>query len=577
MRHHEELLAISFSASDDPEPLVTQFDECIKAIAASGAGPLDDQHAKRQLLSALDPEFYKEVITPLRLDTELDKVTIEEIYTHVCEVWWCAHPEGPTTRQPLSLPLTAAYAGKDAPGADFLSEFDRVLREAFQLLDALRSSARDPVPEPPPPRHDPRDRDRRTVTNYTSAADVDSTWTLSMTGVPSSSAGATLDWSLTGPDLVCNDVGCFLQFCGFAVDTYTLTGSISVFGVAAQQTSGLLYVINAPPPPPPSPSPPRSASTAPYPPPSPPPPPPADVYEVAATILLSKVEMSDMDNDEFATNMTTYFAADLMNMLEIFYSAGSVVASVTLQFAGTDYTSALNYYTSLSADNDLTLTLVDAFWDSFLSPHRADAEVVWTEMYADVSEGDLPPLQVVTELEYEEEDEAVGLALEVDVMPPVMILLGAPYVEVLVRETYIDAGAMAEDLRDGFVPAVAVQREVTVVSPCTAPSYVCEEPITEYLCATCDEGLDGNVTCVCLAFLSSSYSISTYDVTEYAPAEDVTPPVIAMLPGDGVLALTTGGAWVYVHRVLLGSGPFEDPGATAWDNVQGDLTASITR
>ncbi|KAK3239186.1 hypothetical protein CYMTET_50871 [Cymbomonas tetramitiformis] len=427
------------------------------------------------------------------------------------------------------------------------------------------------------------------VTNYTSAADVDSTWTLSMTGVPSSSAGATLDWSLTGPDLVCNDVGCFLQFCGFAVDTYTLTGSISVFGVAAQQTSGLLYVINAPPPPhfrpaftprrlmPPPP---------PYHAPSPPPPPPADVYEVAATILLSKVEMSDMDNDEFATNMTTYFAADLMNMLEIFYSAGSVVASVTLQFAGTDYTSALNYYTSLSDQHD-------------------------PPQLRYVSEGDLPPLQVVTELEYEEEDEAVGLALEVDVMPPVMILLGAPYVEVLVRETYIDAGAMAEDLRDGFVPvtvlgllelstieatlpgaplilqytamdhagnlAVAVQREVTVVSPCTAPSYVCEEPITEYLCATCDEGLDGNVTCVCLAFLSSSYSISTYDVTEYAPAEDVTPPVIAMLPGDGVLALTTGGAWVYVHRVLLGSGPFEDPGATAWDNVQGDLTASITR
>ncbi|KAK3239496.1 hypothetical protein CYMTET_50587 [Cymbomonas tetramitiformis] len=62
LRHHEELLAISFGSSDDPEPLVTQFDECIKAIAASGAGALDDKAAKRQLLAALDGEFYREVI-----------------------------------------------------------------------------------------------------------------------------------------------------------------------------------------------------------------------------------------------------------------------------------------------------------------------------------------------------------------------------------------------------------------------------------------------------------------------------------------------------------------------------------
>ncbi|KAK3236603.1 hypothetical protein CYMTET_53267 [Cymbomonas tetramitiformis] len=163
MRHHEELLSIYFSASSDPEPLVAQFDECIKAIAASGAGPLDDQHAKRQLLSALDPDFYKEVITPLRLDTELDKVSIEEIYVHVCEVWWCAHPEGPTTaKQPPSLPLSAAYASRDAPDTDLLSEFDRVLCEAFELLDVLRGSAKDPVPDPLPPRHAARDRDRRT-------------------------------------------------------------------------------------------------------------------------------------------------------------------------------------------------------------------------------------------------------------------------------------------------------------------------------------------------------------------------------------------------------------------------------
>ncbi|KAK3251651.1 hypothetical protein CYMTET_39015 [Cymbomonas tetramitiformis] len=167
MRHHEELLSIFFSAYADPEPLVAQFDECIKAIAASGAGPLDDQHAKRQLLSALDPEFYKEVITPLRLDTELDKYSIEEIYAHVCEVWWCAQPEGPTTaKHTPSLPLSAAYTSRDVPKTDLLSEFDRVLREAFELLDVLRDSARDPVPDPPPPRHVAHARDRRAGVSF---------------------------------------------------------------------------------------------------------------------------------------------------------------------------------------------------------------------------------------------------------------------------------------------------------------------------------------------------------------------------------------------------------------------------
>ncbi|KAK3242855.1 hypothetical protein CYMTET_47473 [Cymbomonas tetramitiformis] len=117
LRHHEELLGISFGSSVDPEPLVAQFDECLKAIAASGAGSLDDKAAKRQLLAALDAEFYREVITPLRLDTELAKVGIEEIYTHILEVWWCSHPDGPPTRpkatppSPTHMPLGLAYAG----------------------------------------------------------------------------------------------------------------------------------------------------------------------------------------------------------------------------------------------------------------------------------------------------------------------------------------------------------------------------------------------------------------------------------------------------------------------------------
>ncbi|KAK3285535.1 hypothetical protein CYMTET_6867 [Cymbomonas tetramitiformis] len=55
---------------------------------------MDEKTAKRQLLAALDPELHREVITPLRLDTKLAKVALEEIFTHVLEVWWCAHPNG---------------------------------------------------------------------------------------------------------------------------------------------------------------------------------------------------------------------------------------------------------------------------------------------------------------------------------------------------------------------------------------------------------------------------------------------------------------------------------------------------
>ncbi|KAK3280240.1 hypothetical protein CYMTET_11911 [Cymbomonas tetramitiformis] len=92
---------------------------------SSLAGALDDKAAKRQLLAALDGEFYREVITPLRLDTELAKVAIEEIYNHVLEVWWCAHLNAPKLT-PSPTPFVAAYAGGDRSDVqDFLDELGR--------------------------------------------------------------------------------------------------------------------------------------------------------------------------------------------------------------------------------------------------------------------------------------------------------------------------------------------------------------------------------------------------------------------------------------------------------------------
>ncbi|KAK3283796.1 hypothetical protein CYMTET_8514 [Cymbomonas tetramitiformis] len=116
LRHHEELLGISFGPHDDPEPLVSQFDdECIKAIAASWVGALEDRYAKRQLFSAMESDFYREVITPLRLDTELDKVSWRK-----------------------STPMRARSGGefeRDMRG--FMEEFDRVVRDAAELLASL--------------------------------------------------------------------------------------------------------------------------------------------------------------------------------------------------------------------------------------------------------------------------------------------------------------------------------------------------------------------------------------------------------------------------------------------------------
>ncbi|KAK3289327.1 hypothetical protein CYMTET_3226 [Cymbomonas tetramitiformis] len=157
LRHHSELLAISFDEFDDPEPLVAQFSECLKAIDASGAGSLTDRHAKRQLLSALDKEFYKEVVTPLRLDTDLDKVSLDEIYAHVCEVWWCANPDGPVKKKtPEHHIISSAYASSHSASSEFVAEFDRVLREALALLRELRDpDARETPPGPVEPQPSP--------------------------------------------------------------------------------------------------------------------------------------------------------------------------------------------------------------------------------------------------------------------------------------------------------------------------------------------------------------------------------------------------------------------------------------
>ncbi|KAK3236197.1 hypothetical protein CYMTET_53652 [Cymbomonas tetramitiformis] len=103
----------------------------MKAIDASGAGALSEKDdAKRQLLAALGPVFYKEVITPLRLDTKLAKVTHAPSPPHVS---------------------AAAYAAPhETDVRSFVEEFQRVIRDAAALLEGLQRASDDAHADPPP-------------------------------------------------------------------------------------------------------------------------------------------------------------------------------------------------------------------------------------------------------------------------------------------------------------------------------------------------------------------------------------------------------------------------------------------
>ncbi|KAK3272918.1 hypothetical protein CYMTET_18816 [Cymbomonas tetramitiformis] len=71
----------------DPEPLILDYYTALAKLPAALGTALPEQKAKRQLLAALDREFYKEVRTPLVKDIEIDKVDLEDIFTHILQVY----------------------------------------------------------------------------------------------------------------------------------------------------------------------------------------------------------------------------------------------------------------------------------------------------------------------------------------------------------------------------------------------------------------------------------------------------------------------------------------------------------
>eukprot|EP00854_Cymbomonas_tetramitiformis_P009092 gene9092-10771_t len=179
-----------------------------------------------------------------------------------------------------------------------------------------------------------------------------------------------------------------------------------------------------------------------------------------------------------------------------------------------------------------------------------------------------PPLKKVTGLEYDEY-EAPEIADAVD-----------GYIAVTVHGGDIDTCCVTGDspliitytaVDAALNEAAVVKREVSVLQYCSLPSYVCEDMLGT-VCAYCTEERDGTVKCVCLDTSLRVYA--DLEVDGYIPEEDTTPPMVTLL-GDGELAVNEEGIILMIH-VLSRGDYFVDPGVVAEDNVDGNLTASVS-
>ena len=204
-----------------------------------------------------------------------------------------------------------------------------------------------------------------------------------------------------------------------------------------------------------------------------------------------------------------------------------------------------------------------------------------------------------------------------DATPPVITLLGSTPVNIELGSTYTDAGATAADNIDGDItanivtvnpvnpdlvgtysvtynvsdaagnPAAEVSRTVNVTADATPPviTLLGSSPVNIELGstytdagATAADNIDGDITANIITVnpvntdLVGTYSV-TYNVSDAAgnPAAEVirtvnvtadtTPPVITLLGANPV-------------NIELGS-TYTDAGATAADNIDGDITANI--
>ena len=110
-----------------------------------------------------------------------------------------------------------------------------------------------------------------------------------------------------------------------------------------------------------------------------------------------------------------------------------------------------------------------------------------------------------------------------------------------------------------------VDRKVSVVDPCVAPAFMCAQ---DGMCSTCTAAGE----CACF---STDVSEGPEVLMEYRIIADVVSPQIS-LKGTGQLSVTERGTLVMVDYIDQGSKYF-DPGADCMDDVDGNLTYSISR
>ncbi|KAK3262721.1 hypothetical protein CYMTET_28429, partial [Cymbomonas tetramitiformis] len=414
--------------------------------------------------------------------------------------------------------------------------------------------------------------------------------------------------------------GLCIDLCGFLVGTYILQGTMTFTNnQPAAVVNGTVVVHTAPPPPSPPPPPPAlpplpplsrllhphllptpptsftTASPPPLPPPPPVPPSPEAPPAPPATVISSTITFADLDYDSLVANASALATFEASFQAQLAAAAGVSTDRViidSVQSGSTQVTSQVEFTASSSGDAaSLQSTLMSSPADLF--PDFL--------LYGAISASSLIPM--VPALSYEEEEEEEEeryriLASQQDIQPPTIWLYGDRNMSVLQLEVYIDAGATAIDDVDGDVavridgldavdtssttpPAAPfvvrytavdtagneamVERQVAVISPCATPSALCADT------GECSSCLDtGECTCSLstVTLLPSSEAI----VETYVPPEDTDPPQMTLL-GDGAQARSSRGVAIMVHHLDLNAA-WADPGVQAWDEMDGNLTAS---
>jgi len=159
---------------------------------------------------------------------------------------------------------------------------------------------------------------------------------------------------------------------------------------------------------------------------------------------------------------------------------------------------------------------------------------VFTQLNASGSDAEPTSFHYVQDIQYMESE------FTIDVFPPVIVLNATSPITVVVNTPYVDPGATANDNLDGDITANIVAN-ISAVNTAAVGSYLVTYNVTD---AT------GNAAC------------DATRIVNVVATPDNTPPTI----------LLTGTSTINIDVCSF----FSDPGATANDNVDGDITNNIT-